>query len=226
VPGAYLTEVQVLRGFWMVNWFKEEFGHLEQEMARTQGKAAETLFDELLRQTPPGAMGLMLQPYWSPGIRKPGREAKGALIGFGDVHGRAHFYRVIIEGLAYALRQGCENIERRTRRRVTRLRVSGGGSQSDEVMQIAANVFGLPAERPHTYETSGLGAAMNIAVGVGLHADYAGAVRAMCHVGRVFQPEPVHQALYDRLYRRVWRRLYRRLRPLYAEIRALTGYPD
>ena len=53
-------------------------------------------------------MGLTLQPYWSPGVRLPGPEAKGAVIGFGDVHTRAHFYRAILEGLAYALRDGAE----------------------------------------------------------------------------------------------------------------------
>lgn len=53
----------------------------------------------------------MLQPYWTPGIREPGLEAKGSIIGFGDVHTRAHLYRAILEGLAYALRQGKERIE-------------------------------------------------------------------------------------------------------------------
>ena len=53
-------------------------------------------------------MGLMLQPTWSPGVRVPGPEAKGAIIGFGDVHTRAHLYRAILEGLAYALREGGE----------------------------------------------------------------------------------------------------------------------
>ena len=58
--------------------------------------------------SPPGSMGLTLQPYWSPGVRIPGPEAKGAIIGFGDVHTRAHVYRAILEGLAYALREGGE----------------------------------------------------------------------------------------------------------------------
>jgi sugar (pentulose or hexulose) kinase len=36
VPGAYSTEVQIFRGYWMVNWFKEQFGHLEQMAARSR----------------------------------------------------------------------------------------------------------------------------------------------------------------------------------------------
>jgi hypothetical protein len=89
-------------------------------------------------------MGLMLQPFWNPGIKVPGPEAKGAVIGFGDVHTRAHLYRAILEGLAYALREGRERIERRGGWRIERVRVSGGGSQSDAAMQITANVFNLP----------------------------------------------------------------------------------
>ena len=88
----------------------------------------ETLFDELVAPTPPGSMGLMLQPYWSPGVRVPGPEAKGAVIGWGDVHTRAHLYRAILEGLAYALREGAERTVRRTKVPITELRVSGGGS--------------------------------------------------------------------------------------------------
>lgn len=225
VPGRFCTEVQTLRGFWMVNWFKEEFGHAELLQAQETGTIVEILFDDLLKSTPPGAMGLMLQPYWSPGIREPGREAKGALIGFGDVHTRAHIYRAIIEGLAYALREGREKIEKRSGRRLRVLRVSGGGSQSDAVVQIMANVFGLPAERPHTYETSGLGAAICAAVGLGLHPDYETAVARMVRVGKRFEPESSAHRLYNSLYKRVYQPLYTQLQPLYREIQAITGYP-
>lgn len=225
VPGRYCTEVQTLRGFWMVNWFKDELGHLEQHEARQRGLPVEALFDELLAATPAGAMGLMLQPYWSPGIREPGREAKGALIGFGDVHTRAHIYRAIIEGLAYALREGREKIEKRAGTRLRVLRVSGGGSQSDAVVQIMANVFNLPAERPHTYETSGLGAAICIAVGLGLHPSHDVAVRRMVRVGQRFLPERAAQQTYEALYTRVYQKLYTQLQPLYHNIREITGYP-
>jgi sugar (pentulose or hexulose) kinase len=103
VPGYYSMEVQIYRGFWMVSWFKDEFGQVEKREAEKRGIEAEELFDELLRTVPAGAEGLILQPYWSPGLKIPGPEAKGAVIGFGDVHTRAHFYRAIIEGLAYSL---------------------------------------------------------------------------------------------------------------------------
>lgn len=226
VPGHFNTEVQIFRGFWMVSWFRREFGQREEAVARERGVAVESLLEELIQSVPPGAMGLTLQPYWTPGVRNPGPEGKGAIIGFGDVHTRAHLYRAMIEGVVYGLRAGGEQIERRVGRRLRLLRVSGGGAQSDAAMQIAADVFGLPAERPDIFETSALGAAMNCAVGLGLHADYAAAARAMCRTGARFEPDPDARRTYDALYREVYLPLYPRLRTLYRRIRAITGYPD
>ena len=225
VPGAHSLEVQIYRGYWMVSWFKREFGLREQRLAHERGVEPEQLFDELINEVPAGSMGLILQPYWSPGVKVPGPEAKGAIVGFGDVHTRAHVYRSILEGLAYALREGAERCQRRSGARMTEVRVAGGGSQSDAAMQITADIFGLPASRPHVYEASGLGAAIDAAVGVGLHPDFTTAVAEMTRVGATFEPDPSNRALYDSLYREVYLKLYRRLQPLYERIRAITGYP-
>ena len=170
-------------------------------------------------------MGLTLQPYWSPGVRIPGPEAKGAIIGWGDVHTRAHLYRAILEGLAYALRDGAERTERRTKVGITELRVSGGGSQSPSAVQLTADVFGLPTGRPHTHETSGLGAAIDAAVGIGLHPDIATAAGAMTRVAETRDPDRERHAPYDALYRDVYQRMYPALKPLYRSIRRITGYP-
>ena len=222
VPGAYSLEIQIYRGYWMVNWFKQEFGHREVRLAQEMGVEPEDLFDQLVEQVPPGSDGLILQPYWSPGLKVPGPEARGAVIGFSDVHTRAHLYRAILEGLAYSLREGKERTERRSGVPITELRVSGGGSQSDAALQLTADIFGLPTARPHTYETSGLGAAIDAAVGLGLHPDFDTAVREMTRLSRVFQPDPQTHTLYDALYSQVYCRMYHRLQPLYQELRALS----
>ncbi|MEG2031884.1 MAG: FGGY-family carbohydrate kinase, partial [Janthinobacterium sp.] len=135
-------------------------------------------------------------------------------------------YRAILEGLAYALREGKERIERRSGIAITQLRIAGGGSQSDAAMQLTADIFGLPAARAHVYESSGLGAAIAAAVGLGLHADFPAAVQAMTRAGRVFQPHPGHSRIYEQLYRRVYQKMYARLQPLYREIADITGYPQ
>ncbi len=226
LPGHYDSEVQIFRGYWMVRWFKEQFGDREQTAAAQRGVAPEALLDELVAAVPPGSLGLVLQPYWTPGIRHPGPNAKGAIIGFGDAHTRAHVYRAILEGLGYALRDGRERIEKKTGVPLTELRVSGGGSQSDAALQLTADIFRLPASRPHVYETSGLGAAIDCAVGLGLHANFPTAVREMTRVERTFEPDATNAALYDELYEQVYQKMYPRLAPLYERIRAITGYPS
>jgi sugar (pentulose or hexulose) kinase len=222
VPGAYSLELQIFRGYWMVSWFKQEFGLREEHLATERGVEPEALFDELVRAVPPGSDGLTLQPYWSPGLKSPGPEARGAIIGFGDVHTRAHIYRAILEGLAYALREGAERTSRRSGVPVTALRVAGGGSQSDAAMQLTADIFGLPVSRPHIYEASGLGAAIDASVGLGLHPDFETAVKLMTHLGDTFEPDRQAQEIYEDLYQRVYRRMYNRLRPLYQEIQTIT----
>lgn len=224
VPDAYYTEVSIFRGFWMVSWFKEEFGLQECMLAEKSNKSPETFFDSLIRDVPAGSMGLMLQPYWTPG-RDLDLYAKGSVIGFGDVHSRAHLYRALLEGLVYGLREGGELTQRKTKIPITKLKVSGGGSQSDVAMQITADVFGMAAERPHTFETSALGAAIDAAVGLKLYPDFSSAVKAMTRTGRVFEPIKANNELYDNLYRRVYLKMYDRLRPLFKDIRDITGYP-
>ncbi len=224
VPDAYNTEVMVYRGFWLVSWFKEEFGLRETQLAEKRNMAPEALFDELIENIPPGSMGLMLQPYWSPGMNTDA-DAKGAIIGFGDVHTRAHIYRSILEGLGYALKDGMLALEKKNKMNIKHLRISGGGSQSDAAMQITADIFNLPAQRPHTYETSALGAAIDAAVGLKLHADFPSAVREMVRITDVFEPIPKNRDLYGELFERVYLKMYGRLKPIYNEIRRITGYP-
>jgi len=225
IPGYYAVEVQIYRGFWMVSWFKREFGHLEQQEAAEKGLEAEGLFEKLIEDIPPGSMGLVLQPYWSPGLKLPGPEAKGAIIGFGDIHTRASLYRSILEGIGYALREGKERIEKRTKIPITTLRVSGGGSQSRSAVQLTADIFGLPTVKSHIYENSGLGAAIDAAVGLGLHHDFETAIKAMTHTGEVFEPNMENYSIYNELYQDVYKKMYKRLKPFYKRIREITGYP-
>ena len=225
IPEAWNAEFMVYRGYWMISWFKQQFGLSETESAKHQGVKPESLLNKLLEQTPPGAMGLMLQPYWSPPSAEH-LEAKGAIIGFGDIHTRAHIYRAIIEGLAYALRQGKEKLERRTGKKISSLRISGGGSQSDEVAQLTADIFNLPVQRPHTYETAGLGAAINTAVGMGFYPDYLTAVSKMVGMTETFEPHSGNAALYEKLYEDVYKAMYRQLQPLYKKTQVITGYPS
>lgn len=224
VPGHWNPEIEIFRGYWMITWFKNEFAHNEVARAAEKGVAPEAELDRLLKKAPPGAMGLTVQPYWGPGLEHP--NAKGAMIGFGDVHKKEHVYKAVIEGLGYALLEGLERLEKKTKIPVERLAVSGGASRSDEICRISADIFNRPLVRGRTTETSGLGAAIVTAVGLGLHPDFDAAIEAMVHHDTTFVPEPGRAALYNQLYRRVYKRIYPRLAPIYKEIREITGYPE
>lgn len=224
IPGQFLCEQHTYRGFWLVNWFKREFAQAEQALAATKGVPAESLFDDFLRDTSPGAEGLFAQPYWSPGVRVPGPEARGALLGFNATHTKAHVYRALIEGLVYSMRENLEKITRRTRQPVSLIRAAGGGSQSDEVLQIAANVLGQPVERVHTYEASSLGAAICSTVATGAHTSFASAVTAMSHAGKRFFPQSKTAQQYDELYTKVYKRIYSQMQPLYVSIARLQQH--
>ena len=97
-------------------------------------------------------------------------------------------------------------------------------------MQLTADIFGLPAARPHVYEASGLGAAIDASVGLGLYPDVRAAARAMTHVGRIFEPNPQTRAVYEQLYSRVYKPMYRNSSPSTKKsgrLRAIrSGWPS
>lgn len=218
IPGSYNLEVQVFSGFWLVSWFIREFGLQEKMDASKMQAAPEEIMDALIGEIPPGSQGLMLQPYWLPGLGRPGPDARGAVVGFRHYHTRAHLYRALLEGLALSLREGRETLERRTGHKVSHLCVSGGGARSDRMTEITADVFNLPVFRAHTWETAALGAAIVAAVGRGFFSGFPDALAAMVHYREAIYPDAARVAVYDEIYDRSYRRLYSRLRPLYREM--------
>jgi sugar (pentulose or hexulose) kinase len=224
IPGCFNPEVEVFRGFWMITWFKNEFAHKEILEAEKLGIPAEVILNDLLMLSPPGSMGLVLQPFWSPGLADP--NAKGAMIGFGDVHKKPHIYRAVIEGLAFAMKEGLIKIEKAGKTGIDRLMVSGGASQSPAICQIVADVFDRSLLRGKTHETSGLGAAILTATGVGLYNSVKEAVHGMVNYREPVDPEPENTRIYKQLFEKVYSKMYNRLEPLYKEIREITGYPE
>lgn len=100
----------------------------------------------------------MVQPYWGPGLKRP--LARGAIVGFRDFQDKCHIYRASIEGIAFALREGMEEMDHRMHNKVKSLVVSGGGSRNDIVAQIIADIFNLPVYKTITTESTTIGAAM------------------------------------------------------------------
>ena len=217
VKGYYNLDVQVYRGYWMLNWFAKEFGKEQIEKAIEDKSQIEKL-NEKMMQIPPGSDGLVLQPYWGPGLRRP--LAKGAIIGFSDTHTRMHIYRAIIEGIAYCLKEGLELFEnKRLHHKVDKIRISGGGSQSDAICQITADIFGLPVSRIQTYECSSLGCAVAGFIAAGEFKDAEEATAAMVHQSKEFLPNEENTKRYKYLFENVYMPMYPSLKNIYAKVK-------
>ena len=212
----YNMEVQIYRGYWMLTWFSKNFAKEITDENTLQKLAVEEVMNAKLVSIPPGSEGLVLQPYWGPGLSRP--LAKGAIIGFSDIHTREHLYRALIEGIAYGLREGLESIERSQRKKIKYIKISGGGSQSDAICQITADIFGLPVSRVQTYETTSLGAALATFIALGEFKDYEEAADNMVHVSNTFYPNKLANQQYDYLYHRVYLRIYPQCKYIYRDI--------
>ena len=213
LKGQYNPEVQVYRGYWLISWFKKEFASKEVELAEKQGVAPEALLDEMLKKIPAGCEGLVFQPYFTPGVVMP--KARGAMIGFSDAHTRAHVYRAIIEGINFALMDGLYTMQKRGKVNIQKLFIAGGGSQSDAVCQIAANMFGLPAYRIQTYEATGLGSSMVAFAAMRVYADAYEAAARMVRIKDEFLPDQKEHETYRFLFNEVFSKVFGKLLPLY-----------
>ena len=216
VPKWYNMEVQVYRGYWMLGWFSKNFAAKEIDEATIQNMAVEEILNAKLSDVAPGSDGLVLQPYWGPGLRRP--LAKGAIVGFSDIHTKEHMYRAIIEGIAYALREGLESIEHSQRHKVKEIRISGGGSQSDAICQITADIFGLKVSRVQTYETTSLGAATAVFLATGRFRSVEEAESTMSHVKDTFIPSRLAHQQYQFLYKKVYLKMFPQLKDVYKDI--------
>ena len=208
----YNPEFEVFRGFWMLSWFIEQFGAQDKLDAAAEGISAEQYLDEKIKDIAPGSGGLLLQPFWTPGITNP--NASGAIVGFADYHTRYHLYRAIIEGICLELYHGLDTMQKRGKRRVKALYAGGGGARSEVVCQIAADVFGLPVHRIQTHEASAVGCAMVAFIARGVYRDYEEAIAHMVRERDVFTPDGANHRVYMELYDKAYAGLAARLKPI------------
>lgn len=220
VSDMFNMEVNIYRGYWTVAWFIQQFGSDESLEARIEAMTTEEILNHKMLDIGPGSDGLILQPYWGPGLKRP--EARGAIVGFSDYHTRIHIYRAIIEGIAFALREGLESIQKSAGLKVKEIRVSGGGSQSDAICQITADIFGIPVVRTTTYETATIGTSLVTFYFAGVFKTLEEATKAMVHIERTFVPNSENVKQYAYLFKDVYKELYPRLGGLYKKLRKLN----
>ena len=197
-PGRYLYEsTGIRRGMWMISWYRTV---LEGSPGKEPPAGTLPLEDALnaeASELAPGSNGLLTLPDWL----APGHAVwrRGALLGFDGSQGRAHIYRSLLEGIALTMRNHTAAMEQALARQLSPVLVSGGGSSSDLMMQILADVFDRPTRRTTVNDAAGLGAAICAAVGHGIYPDWDQATAAMVAVGDEFAPDAPAARAYQKI---------------------------
>lgn len=194
--GGYIYESCQRTGTFLVNWLVEQLFSVD---AGKDAQIFKTLEKEAA-QSPIGANGLALVPYWS-GCMTPywDPNARGVIAGLTASHRRGDVYRALLEGVALEQAMVTERIARVTRP-IDHFIAIGGGAASDLWCQIIADATGRAVKRSTTVEASSLGAAIAAAKGAGWYASVTEAARAMAgSLTKTFTPDKKARARYAEL---------------------------
>jgi glycerol kinase len=119
-------------------------------------------------------------PHWDP-------HARGTIVGLTRGTGAAHIARAALESIAYQTADVVHAMEADSGIRLTELRVDGGATQNNLLMQFQADVLGVPVVRPKIFETTALGAAYLAGLAVDYwHSDDE--IAQQWQTDRVFEP--------------------------------------
>jgi glycerol kinase len=130
-------------------------------------------------------------PYWD-------SEVKGAVFGLTRGTSKAHFVRAVLEAIAYQSKDALNIMQHDSGIVLSTLRVDGGASLSEFLMQFQSDILGIPVERPRIFETTSLGAAYLAGLAVGYWRDLDDIARVWA-LDRRFEPtmdEAERESLY------------------------------
>jgi glycerol kinase len=185
---AYALEGSVFVAGAAVQWLRDELGLVK--TAAETGPIAESVADTAGVYVVPAFTGLGA-PYWD-------ADARGAIVGLTRGAGRSHLVRATLESLAYQSRDVIDAMNEESGVPLRELRVDGGASSNDFLMQFQADVLGVPVDRPRLVETTAAGAAFLAGLGTGFWRD-ADALAATRRRDRLFTPSMTadrREALY------------------------------
>jgi xylulokinase len=221
VPGAWHVMGVVLAAGGSFQWFRNELGKAEVEMARKKGEDPYFLLTDEAAIAGPGAEGLFFLPYLT-GERTPhfDPDAKGAWVGLTVRHGRAHLIRALLEGATFAMRDSLELI-REMGVKIDQVRLSGGGARNALWRQIQADIYGCDVHTLNSTEGPAFGVALLAQVGTGGFASVPEACDATIRAVDSTHVEPRTKAYYDRAFP-VYRQLYQDLRASFKSISSLV----
>jgi len=215
-PDKYVIAGEMETGGGALQWYRNLFGGDEARLATERGVSAYQVLDEVAAEAPPGSDGLVFTP-WLSGERAPVLDhyARGGFLGLSLGHTRGHLARSVMEGVAYHIRWIIEAMER-VGLDIDGLQAIGGGSVSPVWTQIIADVSGRRLNIvEHPLEAGARGAALAVAVGLGLYPDMD-AVDDLIGVTDAVDPQEGNRSVYEGGYER-FRELYAALAPIYRK---------
>jgi glycerol kinase len=160
---AYALEAAIFIAGAAVQWLRDGLGVVE-HAAETEALAASLDSNEGVYFVP--ALVGLGAPAWEP-------RARGTIVGLTRGTGRAHLARAALEAMAYSTADVVDAMVTVSGTAFHRLRVDGGATQNDWLMQFQADVLGVPVQRPWNVETTAFGAAGLAGIAGGVWADAA-----------------------------------------------------
>ncbi len=145
----YALEGSVFIAGAVVQWMRDELGFFSAS-SKVEALAASVLDSGGVYVVP--AFAGLGAPHWDP-------QARGAVLGLTRGSSRAHIARAALESIAYQSAELLEAMQKDAGERLSELRVDGGATANDLLMQFQADILGVPVVRPKVTETTALGAA-------------------------------------------------------------------
>jgi glycerol kinase len=158
---AYALEGAIFVAGAAVQWLRDGLGIIE-TAAETQTLASGLSSNDGVYFVP--ALTGLGAPQWEP-------KARGTIVGLTRGTTHAHLARAALEAMAYATADVLDVMQERGRCTFERLRVDGGATGNEWLMQFQADVLGVPVERPDMAETTALGAAGLAGIAAGVWPD-------------------------------------------------------
>ena len=155
-----------------------------------------------------GSDGLFFLPYLS-GAMNPywDTDAKGTFVGIKSSHAHAHFYKAILEGIAFEQLLVLNSIKQKLHTDVRELIAIGGGASNRLWCQILADITGKNILLQTVSESSALGAGIAASVGIGWYNEFEIAVKKMSHTKIMFRPDNKKHIVYKSLFP-IYKRIY------------------
>ncbi|KAA9085033.1 glycerol kinase GlpK [Microbacterium radiodurans] len=157
-PARYALEGSIAVTGSLVQWLRDNLGIIQR--SEDVETLAATVDDNGGAYFVPAFSGLFA-PYWRP-------DARGALLGLTRYVTKAHIARAALEATAFQTRDVLDAALGDSGRCIDELRVDGGMTRNDFLMQFQADVLGLPVVRPKVVETTALGAAYAAGLATGV----------------------------------------------------------